>query len=523
MPINQPDLYGRGVRLFPGGLPATRPAQEADVSEADLSPELQQLLKEPPSIARYRALLEELAPEEPRLVEGRGAGAYRAGGRVHAPSRSQRILGPALAAFAAPFVGAEEANQFLQEQFFGPYVREQERYKTAEGRRTKRLGDLKGLAELELGELQERRRQRTEQLTEQRAVRTGEAQARQQRMQLAKETKEINGRVMQFNPETGRYDVDLGAVGTKEYTGDLRTFKETYLPGWLEAHKITRPTAVNERQAYLDFVKETTAASTKPEAAVGQFGIAVPESPPGATPEQILGKYPANIRILAKSLMNYKIPLPSSFALANPKSPWNAAIQAVSEADPTWNAAEYPSRLKLLNDFKSGKAAANVRSLNTLIGHLNSLRQSAVKLGNAGFTPGNTLANWIATKLDDPRVTNFEKAANAVEGEAATLFKGTSGTDQEIKQWRATINSSQGPRQLKEGVDKMLELMFSRLDALQSQYETGMGKPADFRLLNDKSRKILQGMGIDTSTLEAQPVPTSLAPTERPPLDSFWR
>ena len=217
-------------------------------------------------------------------------------------------------------------------------------------------------------------------------------------------------------------------------------------------------------------------------------------SPPGTSREDILAKFEPSIQRKAGMLLGYKVPATGYMLTRSPE--WTMAAEAASEADPTWNAAEYPSRLKLLNDFKSGRASRNVRSLNTLIGHLDSLSQTSEKLDNTSILLWNRLANRTITEVGDARVTNFEKAVIAVQNEAATLFKGTGATDQEIKEWRATINSSQSPEQLQEGILQMVDLMSSRLSALTEQYEMGMGKPPDFQLLTGKSREILKSMGV---------------------------
>jgi hypothetical protein len=203
---------------------------------------------------------------------------------------------------------------------------------------------------------------------------------------------------------------------------------------------------------------------------------------------------------VVKKLVNYEIPLPPGFALSKPY--WQGIMERASALDPTFDATQYNTKLALKRDFNSGKAANNIRSLNTAVGHLDTLKKSADKLGNFDYPIWNAIENYRITQMGDSRVTNFQKAAIAVESELASVFKGTGATDQEIKQWRETLSASQSPKQLKDGIEKAIELLGSRLDALTSQYETGMGKPKDFKLLNAKSEKILKGLGVNTDIID---------------------
>ena len=203
---------------------------------------------------------------------------------------------------------------------------------------------------------------------------------------------------------------------------------------------------------------------------------------------------------VVKQLTEYKIPLPSGMALKTPY--WQKVLELSSQYDPSFDSTQYNARLKLKNDFVSGKAAVNIRSLNTAVGHLDTLKQKAEALNNGGIPLWNKIANVGLSETGDKRVTEFNNAATAVESELAAVFKGMGATDQEIKQWRANLDASQSPEQLKGAIDTAVELMGSRLDALQSQYETGMGKQKDFKFLNDKSQKILKDMGIEIGTLD---------------------
>lgn len=220
----------------------------------------------------------------------------------------------------------------------------------------------------------------------------------------------------------------------------------------------------------------------------------------GVTGEDYLKTVPPRLQELVKSIADYKADLSKVTSLRGNERQRLAAM--VMQYDPTFDMSQYGARSALRREFVSGKAAANIRSLNTAVGHLNDLSKAAGALDNYSWQFINSVTNWASEKTGDPRVTNFKVKANAVEGELASVFKGTGATDQEIKAWREAINSSQSPEQLKGVIEGAIELMGSRMNALTSQFETGLRKPKDFQILNQKSRKILEGLGFDPDTME---------------------
>jgi len=116
-------------------------------------------------------------------------------------------------------------------------------------------------------------------------------------------------------------------------------------------------------------------------------------------------------------------------------------------------------------------------------------------LVNEGSTPLlNRAQNFIRTQSGDDRTTRFGAAANAVESELASLFKGMGATDQEIKAWREQVNAYASPEQKRGFLEMAADLMLSRLEALQNQYSTGLGKPSDQGFLTPKNEKILDDL-----------------------------
>jgi hypothetical protein len=136
------------------------------------------------------------------------------------------------------------------------------------------------------------------------------------------------------------------------------------------------------------------------------------------------------------------------------------------------------------------------------------------------------VVNRIQPLFGDPRMKKINTTSNAVAGELATVFKNTSGTDQEIKSWREQFSGYDSPKQIKEGgVNQAIELIGSRLGALRNKYEQGLGKPIDFQILSPKSRRILKSLGADVDTMDPGGTNNNSAPAsgDRPPLSSFQK
>ena len=129
-------ISDRGIRLMPEATALSdrgiqlmqRPEEDLRVSSLLPRPEVaeqpERIPEKPTSvISLYRQMLSEPEPEIPQLVEGGGPGAYRYRGKVHAPSRTDRLIGTAIAAFAGPLLGPQATREIADEIFYGPYER----------------------------------------------------------------------------------------------------------------------------------------------------------------------------------------------------------------------------------------------------------------------------------------------------------------------------------------------------------------------------------------------------------------
>jgi len=318
------------------------------------------------------------------------------------------------------------------------------------------------------------------------------------------------------NPQTGQARIEAkmdptADVALREKTeGPLRvaqTQQATADAAFTAGPKTARETAEATFTAGPRTTETLASAREKNATARGK------NTPPGGVPadgsgpigEAFLNTLPPSEQRLIKSIAGYFVDPTKVASLRNPKdagSERNRLIKEVLQYDPSYDMTQFASRNKLRQDFNSGMGARNIRSINTAVKHLASLSEAVDKMDNSEVQIANTVGNFFSKQTGSPKVTNFQNAANAVESEMASVFKGTGATDQEIKAWRENLKPNMSPEQLHGAINTMIELMGGRLAALASQYQQGMGKPKDFQILSDGSRKTLSKFGIDPDALE---------------------
>lgn len=214
---------------------------------------------------------------------------------------------------------------------------------------------------------------------------------------------------------------------------------------------------------------------------------------------------------IVQGILEARIPIPTGKALSSPY--WQGILSQVSAKDPSFSAADYPTRYATRKDFTSGKSAANVTSFNTLLHHIATLQEAADALGNHGglLTPLNAPGNAVNSTFGDPSVTNFEQARRAVAAEAVRAFRGASGARSDVEEAIEGIPTNGSPAQIKGSLRTLAGLLHGRIQSLGEQYGRGMGRASDgVELLDPDARKTLQALGIE-SAANTQP-PTGPGP-----------
>lgn len=182
--------------------------------------------------------------------------------------------------------------------------------------------------------------------------------------------------------------------------------------------------------------------------------------------------------------------------------------------DPTLSQFNYDARKKTALEFApGGKSANNVKSLETVGGHIDKMMNAFDNLGNTWSPAYNTVGNWLAVQGGKGAMNAYETAANGVANELGTVFRSYGMSDAEVKSWRDRISSSNSPEQFQAGMGMLLDMLKTRKEALQEQYQQGLGKsppPEMFQKLDTAIAKIQQRLA-PGATVSTSAVPPAAA------------
>ncbi len=153
-------------------------------------------------------------------------------------------------------------------------------------------------------------------------------------------------------------------------------------------------------------------------------------------------------------------------------------------------------RGKSAQAFTSGKPAMNVLSLNTAIGHAGTAMKAYQAVGNTNQEWLNKPLNYLRTKTNDPNIIRLGVSLNALQGELATVFKGSAGTDQEIGKWMTYLSSNLTPKQAGAALPQVVELLKSRQGALGQMRSQGLSnRPGTGPLISPHAQEIINQIG----------------------------
>lgn len=170
-------------------------------------------------------------------------------------------------------------------------------------------------------------------------------------------------------------------------------------------------------------------------------------NPNGPTGDDFLKTLPPNDQPVVKAVLDGRYPIPTGKAATSPE--WQRVVQLATQADPTFDAGNYPARAAARKDFTSGPTSKTITGLNTLAHHINTLNSSIDGLDNGSLQTLNTVGNFFNNRTGNPKVVKFQVAANAVADEAAKVFAGSGSALADREKLASMFDSSMSPAQLK--------------------------------------------------------------------------
>lgn len=271
--------------------------------------------------------------------------------------------------------------------------------------------------------------------------------------------------------------------GTPEYDG----FKSIYtqatqnIPAATLAETIRQHTIDAVRNNF-DFKNDAMGNIVALDKRTGQplNGVAPPQAGPGgdlhgdewlsANPDP---KYAALVKARAEGAAD----------MPNARSPgFLKAQEDVLAYDPQANVQTLAARKNFRKNEMdpNGKTSQSINALNTASGHLGALVDDVGGLGNKtgfiGRTIENPVGNAISSASGHDNVTNFVQNRNAVASELRKVYSGMGGGNlQELEEWQNSFGQNGSPEQLYGGLNKGVDLMMSKAQAIADQRNAALG------------------------------------------------
>lgn len=219
-----------------------------------------------------------------------------------------------------------------------------------------------------------------------------------------------------------------------------------------------------------------------------------------------------------QGIVEGRLPYPSGMLL---KTPYGQTVATyVTQTDPTFEAGNSAARIKTRNEFETGgpsSPAGMITAGNTAIQHLGHLSDAAEALGNADSgIPGNNLYNAAGNAIDQAAgrgtaVTQFNNIAGKYVEEATKFYRGAGGTESDIQRDLGNLSPSMSPTQLHAAIQTQVNLLQSKVNALQDRWHQGMGPLVpDFPIIQPESAAALTKIN---ARANGTPVPHAGGPT----------
>lgn len=355
----------------------------------------------------------------------------------------------------------------------------------------------------------------------------------------------INGQIVPHNASDAMTQGEIDDLDTKAHTDSLK-FKNDQTEDQLkqseiQAHKATASEAPSLIQEHEASAAKSRAEANKAnaEAKALQSGGLGPMAP-GANPistgdaraDQLLSSWPLAVQQSVLGLAQYDIKPeafpPRKYAKGN-EMDRETAEGLARMITPGWDEKTWGARNKAKTEWADPqKAGGTIISLNQGIQHLGELSESVDELHNSNFWLWNAGQNLFRKATSNPILKRLQTAKTGVDGELASIFKKTSGTDQEITKWDENFDAADGHRAQRASIDEALKLLVGRINALHGQYRAAMGADPEAPFLNDQAANTLLKFGPSGQALVAldrrqtrggsAPAPQQQQPTRpRPP------
>ena len=229
-------------------------------------------------------------------------------------------------------------------------------------------------------------------------------------------------------------------------------------------------------------------------------------STPKADPNATYNLTDVDKKALA-AVANYQQPLASVLGRAGTNEKRQAMSAYLADTYPSYSPTGITDIQQLEKDYNSnsvGKPGGQIVASNTLVNHLDTLRELAAQLNNGKLKGANAVKNWLGMQTGDPSLTNITGALQIVGPELAKAVSGNATSAEERTQLAAIASGSASPDQLVGllGNDSKMasaiagvlpKLLAGKVTALGQGYYAGIPQEALGRYSGNIEKKLSAG------------------------------
>lgn len=282
-----------------------------------------------------------------------------------------------------------------------------------------------------------------------------------------------------------------------------------------------------------------TPAEYKEKQAAAAASAPVPDGPDltnvhGKEYMDALSKQNPGYASTVQAIIEGRAPYPTGMLL---KTPYGQKLaQDVTQADPTFEAGNATSRVKVRNEFTAGgvgSPAGQITAGNTAIQHAGEMSDALERmkaddgvLSKIGSSDIPYVSRWAneahnsavqGTSAGAP-LNDFMTAKNHFAEEVTKFYAGSAGSEAERTRALANLDAAKSLPELRSAIKTEANLMQGKVNALQDRWRTGMGPlVSDFPLVQPKSQAAIDSiMKRDASSTAPPEATPAAAPTVLP-------
>lgn len=179
----------------------------------------------------------------------------------------------------------------------------------------------------------------------------------------------------------------------------------------------------------------------------------------------------------------------------------NKLINQARSLDPNFSINNNKLKYKYLQKWNdpNSNIGKSRRAINTSLGHLKDFKESVANLDNSQIKHFNKAKNLASAEFGDPALNRAKIDLLALGAEIASVYKGASPTESEIKDWQHALSTDFSKGQLNSVTDEVGRLLSSKITSDRYDFKTKMGYEYGHTLIDPSKKQELKNAGIDTS------------------------